>query len=212
MMAVADYIHDPDEIYRQSFATVEREARLDRLPEAMRPLAMRLIHSCGMIDILDDLDFSGGAAEAGIAALKTERPVVHCDVEMVKAGITRKFLPPETRLVCTLNEQEVSDRAKAIGNTRSAAAVEFWEELEGSIVVIGNAPTALFHLLDRIAAGEAKPALIIGIPVGFIGAAESKAALAGNELGLEFVTVHGRRGGSAMAASIVNALASGLKS
>ena len=207
-MSVTEYIKDPAEIYRQSFATVEREARLVDLPENMRPVATRLIHSCGMIDILDDLDFSNGAVAAGKKALIEGRPI-YTDVEMVKAGIIEKFLPAKNNLICTLNEAQIPDHAQKIGNTRSAAAVDFWEDLAGSIVVIGNAPTALFRILERIEEGAPKPALIIGIPVGFIGAAESKQALSANSSDLEFITVHGRRGGSAMASSVVNALCVG---
>lgn len=208
-MINSNYIKDPAEIYRQSFATVDREAGLDRLPHSMRPVATRLIHSCGMIDVIEDLEFSEGAVKSGQKALADGRPI-YTDVEMVKSGIIEKFLPKSNRLICTLNHAETPDHAKAIGNTRSAAAVDFWYELEGSIVVIGNAPTALFHLLERLENCAPQPALIIGIPVGFIGAVESKQALSANSSGLEFITVHGRRGGSAMASSVVNALAGGL--
>ncbi len=208
-MSVAEYIKDPAEIYRQSFATVEREAGLGDLPEEMRPIATRLIHSCGMIDILDDLAFSKNAVASGKSALEQGRPI-YTDVEMVKAGIIEKFLPANNRLVCTLNEAQIQDHAQKIGNTRSAAAVDFWKDLTGSIVVIGNAPTALFRILERIEEGAPKPALIVGIPVGFIGAAESKQALSANSSDLEFITVHGRRGGSAMASSVINALCVGV--
>ncbi len=201
------YVRDPAEIYAQSFATVEREADLSRLPANMRSVATRLIHSCGMIDILDDLDFSENAAASGIDGFRNGATVL-CDVEMVKAGIIPGFLPAGTKVICTLNDERVPEHAKIIGNTRSAAAIDFWkEDLEGAIVVIGNAPTALFRLLELIEAGAPKPALVIGIPVGFIGAAESKQALAENSSDIEFITVHGRRGGSAMASSVVNALA-----
>lgn len=203
-----DYIKDPAEIYRQSFATVESEAKLDLLPQEMRSIATRLIHSCGMIDVIDDLQFSVSAVDAGKKALAGGKSI-YTDVEMVKAGIIERFLSANNQLICTLNQPQVPDHAKQINNTRSAAAVDFWDELEGSIVVIGNAPTALFRLLERIQGGAAKPALVIGIPVGFIGAAESKQALSENTLGLEFITVHGRRGGSAMASSVVNALCVG---
>lgn len=207
-MSVADYIKDPAEIYRQSFATVEREAELGKLPDIMRAVATRLIHSCGMIDVLDDLEFSKNAVEAGNQSLGGGKPI-YTDVEMVKAGIIEKFLPAKNKLICTLNEPQIPNHAKQIGNTRSAAAVDFWDDLEGSIVVIGNAPTALFRLLERVEEGAPKPALVIGIPVGFIGAAESKQALSKNASGLEFITVHGRRGGSAMASSVVNGLTVG---
>jgi len=205
-----EYVRDPAEIYRQSFATVEREAELSILPEDMRPVATRLIHSCGMTDILKDLVFSDKAIESGKKAMQAGCPV-YCDVEMVKAGITSKFLPANNQLICTLNDPRVPDHAMEISNTRSAAAVDFWEHMEGSIVVIGNAPTALFRLLERLEEGAMKPALVIGIPVGFIGAAEAKHALAHNNSGLEFITVHGRRGGSAMASSVVNGLNMGTR-
>ncbi len=208
-MSVASYIKDPAEIYRQSFATVEREAELDSLPENMRSVATRLIHSCGMVDVVKDLQFSPSAVSNGKKALASGKPIF-ADVEMVKAGIIEKFLPSNNKLICTLNDKTVPNHAKAISNTRSAAAVDLWDALEGSIVVIGNAPTALFRVLERVEEGAPKPALVIGIPVGFIGAAESKEALSENTLGLEFITVHGRRGGSAMASSVVNALAGGL--
>lgn len=202
-----DYIRDPNEIYRQSFATVSAEADLGRLPTSMRAVATRLIHSCGMVDLIDDLAFSDYAVGAGRAALIDGVPIF-CDVEMVRAGIIESFLPARNETRCLLNDPRVADHAKEISNTRSAAAVDFWDQtLEGAIVVIGNAPTALFRLLERVAEGAGKPALVIGIPVGFIGAVEAKQALAENNLDLEFITVHGRRGGSAMASSVVNALA-----
>jgi len=205
-MSKLDYIRDPAEIYRQSFATVESEADLSGLSDPMRRVATRLIHSCGMIDILEDIAFSDKAAEAGVAALETGC-TVFCDVEMVKSGIIERNLPSPARLVCTLNDRRAEHHGKQTSNTRSAAAVDFWEGLEGSICVIGNAPTALFRLLERMDEGAGTPALIIGMPVGFIGAAESKSELATNSRGAAFITVHGRRGGSAMASSVVNALA-----
>ncbi len=207
-MTPLDYIRDPAEIYRQSFATVEAEAGLDRLPQDMIPIAKRLIHSCGMIDVIDDLAFSPDAVKSGLEALAAGAGI-YTDVEMVKAGIIEKFLPVGNEVMCTLNDPRVPDHAMESGNTRSAAAVDFWHSLSGSIVVIGNAPTALFRLLERLVEGADKPALVIGIPVGFVGAIESKQALAENTLGLEFVTVHGRRGGSAMASSVVNAICVG---
>ena len=204
-----DYIRDPAEIYRQSFATVGREAGLSRLPDAMRPVATRLIHACGMVDLIDDLAFSEGSAELGTAALVRGRPI-YCDVEMVRAGIIERHLPNNNPLLCTLNDSRVPEIAATSGNTRSAAAVELWDDLDGAIAVIGNAPTALFRLLERIQEGAAKPALVVGIPVGFVGAVESKQALAEFGSEIAFITVHGRRGGSAMASSVVNALAAGL--
>ncbi|MEZ5870811.1 MAG: precorrin-8X methylmutase [Nitratireductor sp.] len=209
MAPVPDHIRDPAEIYRQSFAIVEAEADLARLPAAMRGVALRLIHSCGMPDIVDDLAFSAGAAEAGRAALGAGK-AVFCDVEMVKAGIIASRLPADNPLICTLNDPQAAEIGKRTQYTRSAAGVELWrEQLSGSIVVIGNAPTALFHLLELIDNGWPKPALIIGMPVGFVGAAESKAELAADPRGCDFILVHGRRGGSAMASSVVNALCSG---
>ncbi len=201
-----DYIRDPAEIYRQSFATVEREADLSKLSAEMGKVATRLIHSCGMVDILNDLAFSENAALAGIEALKSGA-AVYCDVEMVKAGVIERNLPSPSRLVCTLNDRRAGHHGKESNNTRSAAGVDYWDDLAGSICVIGNAPTALFRLLERLDDGASKPALIIGIPVGFIGAVESKVELAKDPRGCDFITVHGRRGGSAMASSVVNALA-----
>ena len=209
-MSVFDYITDPAEIYRQSFSIVETEAGLERLPASMRPVATRLIHSCGMVDVVDDLEFSEGAADAGVNALR-QGCAIFTDVEMVKSGIIQRLLPSNNPVICTLNNEGVSDHAKTINNTRSAAAVDFWDDrLAGSVVVVGNAPTALFRILERISEGAPKPALIIGIPVGFVGAIESKQALGANRSDIAFITVHGRRGGSAMASSVINALAGGL--
>ncbi len=201
-----DYIRDPAEIYRLSFETVEREVAMERYSAAMQRVVTRLVHSCGMTNIVEDLDFSDSAAEAGVTALQSDC-AVYCDVEMVKAGIIERNLPGASRLVCTLNDKRAGVYGKAARNTRTASAVDFWDELEGSICVIGNAPTALFRLLERVDEDGVKPALIIGIPVGFIGAVESKRELADNPRGSQFITVHGRRGGSAMASSVVNALA-----
>jgi precorrin-8X/cobalt-precorrin-8 methylmutase len=161
-----------------------------------------------MTDVIDDLVFSNDAGTAGREALKQGASIL-CDARMVAEGITRARLPAENRVICTLNDASVPERARELGNTRSAAALELWRpDLEGSVVVIGNAPTALFHLLDMLDAGAPKPALILGFPVGFIGAAESKAMLAADSRGVPFVALRGRRGGSAMAAAAVNALAS----
>lgn len=201
-----DYIKDPAEIYRQSFETVEREANLDGLSPEMKRIAVRLIHSCGMVDLVDDLAFSQDAAKAGMDAL-SKGAAVYCDVEMVKSGIIERNLPSPARLVCTLNDPRARHYGLKSDNTRSAAGVDFWDDLEGSICVIGNAPTALYRLLERIDEGKGKPALIVGIPVGFIGAAESKTELSENARGCEFITIQGRRGGSAMASSVINALA-----
>ncbi|KAA9007051.1 precorrin-8X methylmutase [Histidinibacterium aquaticum] len=202
------YLTDPAAIYAESFATVRREARLDRFPPAMEPVVVRLIHACGMVEIADRLAFSPRAAEVGQAALAAGAPVL-CDCEMVASGLIRRILPDGTEVRVTLNDPSVPDLARQLGTTRSAAAVELWREhLAGAVVAIGNAPTALFHLLERLDEGWPKPALILGFPVGFVGAAESKAELASDPRGCEFIALRGRRGGSAMASAAVNALAS----
>ncbi|WP_186126151.1 precorrin-8X methylmutase [Burkholderia gladioli] len=202
-----DYLRDGQEIYRQSFATIRSEADLSAIPADLEKLAVRVIHACGMVDIVADLRFSAGAGQAGRDALAAGAPIL-CDARMVAEGITRARLPAANPVRCTLGEAEVPALAALLGNTRSAAALELWRPwLAGSVVVIGNAPTALFHLLDMLDAGAPKPALILGFPVGFIGAAESKAALAADSRGVPYVVVNGRRGGSAMAAAAVNALA-----
>ncbi len=204
------YERDPAAIYAQSFATVREEARLDRFPTGMARLATRLIHSCGMVEIADRLAFSEGAFEAGEAALRAGAPIL-ADCEMVGAGIIRRYLPAGNEIVVTLNDPAVPNRARRIGNTRSAAAIELWgDRLDGAVVAIGNAPTALFHLLELLDGGAPRPAVILGFPVGFVGAAEAKAELAQNPRNAGFVTLRGRRGGSAMAAAAVNALAAGL--
>jgi precorrin-8X/cobalt-precorrin-8 methylmutase len=203
-----DYIRDGQAIYRASFATIRAETNLDAIPPDLEKLAVRVIHACGMTDVIDDLVFSDGAGTAGREALKQGAPIL-CDARMVAEGITRARLPADNRVICTLNDASVHGRARELGNTRSAAALELWRpDLEGSVVVIGNAPTALFYLLDMLDAGAAKPALILGFPVGIIGAAESKAMLATDSRGVPFVALRGRRGGSAMAAAAINALAS----
>lgn len=207
---VMRYEHDPAAIYAESFATVRREARLDRFPEGLQAMAIRLIHACGMIDVADRLAFSPAAWSAGRAAMLAGAPVL-CDCEMVAAGVIRRSLPAANEVIVTLNADDVPDRARKIGNTRSAAAVELWApHLDGAVVAIGNAPTALFHLLELLDAGAPKPAVILGFPVGFVGAAESKAELAARPRGCDFVALRGRRGGSAMASAAVNALAAGL--
>ncbi|ARE84516.1 precorrin-8X methylmutase [Roseovarius mucosus] len=204
------YEKNPSAIYEMSFATVRQEARLDRFGPGMESLAIRLIHACGMVEVADRLAFSSGAYAAGHAALQAGAPVL-CDCEMVGAGIIRRYLPCNNEVIVTLNDPRVPGIAAEIGNTRSAAAVELWaERLEGAVVAIGNAPTALFHLLELLDNGAPRPALILGFPVGFVGAAESKAELADNPRGCEFVALRGRRGGSAMASAAVNALSAGL--
>ena len=205
---MSDYIRDGQAIYRESFATIRAEADLSRIPADLEKLAVRVIHACGMVDVVADLAFSAGAGVAGRTALANGAPVL-CDAKMVTYGITRSRLPADNAVICTLDDPAVPTLAREMGNTRSAAALELWRpHLAGSVVAIGNAPTALFHLLDMIAAGAPRPALVLGFPVGFVGAAESKAQLAAESHGVPFVVVHGRRGGSAMAAAAVNALAS----
>lgn len=203
-----DYIRDGQEIYRNSFAIIRSEANLARIPADLEKLAVRVIHACGMVDVIDDLRFSAGAGAAGRAALAGGAPIL-CDARMVAEGITRARLPADNKVICTLGDPSVPTMARELGNTRSAAALELWRpHLSGSVVVIGNAPTALFYLLEMLDAGAPRPALILGFPVGFVGAAESKALLAEDSRGVPYVIVQGRRGGSAMAAAAVNALAS----
>ncbi len=204
------YLKDPAAIYAESFATVRREARLDRFPDDLQPLVTRLIHSCGMVEIADRLAFSPDLDGMARKGLEQGAPIF-CDCEMVAAGIIRRYLPAENAVIVTLNDPAVPDIAADMGTTRSAAAVELWRDrIEGAVVAIGNAPTALFHLLEKLDEGWPKPAAILGFPVGFVGAAESKAELAANPRGCEFITLKGRRGGSAMASAAVNALAAGL--
>jgi len=202
-----DYIRDGDEIYRRSFAIIRSEANLNSLSADLVSVAVRLIHTCGMTDIITDLAASVNAVAAGRAALIAGKPIL-CDSQMVAEGITRKRLPAENPVICTLHHPEVPALAKEVGNTRSATAMEMWyPHMENAVIAIGNAPTALFRLLEMLDAGAPKPAVILGFPVGFVGAAESKAALAEDSRGVPFITIHGRRGGSAMAAAAVNAIA-----
>lgn len=202
-----DYQRNGDEIYRQSFATIRAESDLSGIPADLQKLAVRVIHACGMVDAATDLRFSVGAGDAGRQAIANGAPIL-CDAQMVAYGVTRTRLPADNQVICTLQDPRVPGLAREMGNTRSAAALELWRDhLAGSVVAIGNAPTALFHLLDMIDAGAPRPALILGFPVGFIGAAESKALLAADSRGIPFVVLQGRRGGSAMAAAAVNALA-----
>jgi precorrin isomerase len=202
-----DYIRDGDEIYRRSFSIIRSEANLNSLSPDLVSVAVRLIHTCGMTDIITDLAASADAVAAGRAALIAGKPIL-CDSQMVAEGITRKRLPAENPVICTLHHPEVPPLAQKVGNTRSAAAMELWiPHMDGAVIAIGNAPTALFRLLEMLDAGARKPAVILGFPVGFVGAAESKAALAEDSRGVPFITIHGRRGGSAMAAAAVNAIA-----
>ena len=199
------YERDAATIYERSFAIIRAEVDMARFPGAMAPVALRVIHACGMTEIAPDLAFSPGAAEAGKVAL-AERATVFVDASMVAHGIVPAHLPAANKIVCTLHDARTAPRAKRFHITRSAAAVDLWDErLAGAVVAIGNAPTALFRLLERIAEGAPKPALVLGFAVGFVGAVESKAALI--ELGLPHIALRGRRGGSGMAAAAVNALA-----
>jgi precorrin-8X/cobalt-precorrin-8 methylmutase len=201
-----EYEKDGTEIYRRSFATIRAEADLSGLPADVARVAVRMIHACGMVDLVDDLGYSSEVVAAARKALDGGAPVL-CDAEMVAAGVTRRRLPAGNEVVCTLRDPRVPELAGQLGTTRSAAALDLWgDRLGGAVVAIGNAPTALFRLLEMIAAGAPRPAAVIGIPVGFIGAAESKDALAASDL--EHLIVRGRRGGSAITAAAVNALAS----
>ena len=204
---VRDYLRDPDAIYERSFALIRREAALDRVPGELGPLAVRLIHACGMVDLVGDLAWSEGAAAAGRAALRSGAPVL-VDGAMVDAGIARGRLPAGNAVICTLNDLRTAELAAARGTTRSAAAVELWaDRLDGAVVAIGNAPTALFRLLELLDDGAPAPALVLGFPVGLVGAAEAKQALIEHCPVVPHVALRGRRGGSALAAAAVNALA-----
>ncbi|NUS90672.1 MAG: precorrin-8X methylmutase [Streptomyces sp.] len=205
---VFDYEKDGAAIYRGSFATIRAEADLGGLPTDVGQVAVRMIHACGMVDLVQDLAYSPQVVARARAALRAGAPVL-CDAHMVASGVTRKRLPADNDVVCTLSDPGVPELARRMGTTRSAAALELWRDrLEGAVVAIGNAPTALFHLLELVEAGAPRPAAVIGVPVGFIGAAESKEALAGHPAALDHLVVRGRRGGSAIAAAAVNAIAS----
>ncbi|MEU9790305.1 precorrin-8X methylmutase [Streptomyces sparsogenes] len=205
---VFDYEKDGAAIYRASFATIRAEAELDGLPADVSQVAVRMIHACGMVDLVQDLAYTPGVVARARAALRSGAPVL-CDAHMVASGVTRKRLPADNEVLCTLSDPSVPELARRMGTTRSAAALELWRDrLEGAVVAIGNAPTALFRLLEMIEQGAPRPAAVIGVPVGFIGAAESKEALAGHPAALDHLVVRGRRGGSAIAAAAVNAIAS----
>lgn len=202
-----DYIRDGAEIYRRSFAIIRAEADLARFPPEEEKVAVRVIHAAGMVEVAADLAFAPGAVAAAKAALEAGAPVI-CDSRMVANGITRARLPASNEIVCTLDDPSVPTLALTIGNTRTAAAMMLWgERLKGAVVAIGNAPTALFHLFEMLDAGAPRPAAVIGMPVGFVGAAESKEALIADGR-VPYIVVCGRKGGSAMAAATVNALAS----
>ena len=203
---MSDYIRDGAEIYKRSFATIRAEADLSRFPGDVARVVVRMIHSCGMTDLPASVGYSPGIVRAARTALLHGAPVL-CDAQMVASGITRRRLPAANEVICTLGDPSVPGVAAELGTTRSAAALSLWEpRLAGAVVAIGNAPTALFRLLELVGAGAGRPAAVFGIPVGFIGAAESKEALAVS--GLEYLVVHGRRGGSAMTVAAVNAVAS----
>ena len=202
------YEKDGAAIYRASFATIRAEADLGDASPVLARTLVRMIHACGMTDLPRDVAASPGAAESGREALRAGAPIL-CDSAMVVAGITRARLPRDNAVRCALHDDGIADLARRLGTTRSAAAFETLRgDLAGAVIAIGNAPTALFHMLEMCAAGAPLPALVLGFPVGFIGAAESKAALAANALGIPLITLHGRRGGSAIASAAVNALAS----
>ncbi|MFF5113844.1 precorrin-8X methylmutase [Streptosporangium sp. NPDC000509] len=203
-----DYVRDGAEIYRRSFATIRTEADLDGLPADVARVAVRMIHACGMVDLVSDLRWSPGVVASAREALQAGAPVL-CDATMVASGVTRRRLPAGNEVICTLGDPRVPELAARLGTTRSAAALELWRDrLQGSVVAIGNAPTALFRLLEMVEEGAGRPAAVLGVPVGFIGAAESKQALAEHPARLEHLVVNGRRGGSAMTAAAVNAIAS----
>ncbi|MGK5629772.1 precorrin-8X methylmutase [Streptomyces sp. URMC 123] len=203
-----DYEKDGAAIYRQSFATIRAEADLGGLPPDVSQVAVRMIHACGMVDLVQDLVYSPGVIASARAALRAGAPIL-CDAAMVASGVTRKRLPADNDVICTLSAPGVPELAARMGTTRSAAALELWRDrMAGAVVAVGNAPTALFRLLEMIEEGAPRPAAVIGVPVGFIGAAESKEALAGHPAGLDHLVVRGRRGGSAMAAAAINAIAS----
>ncbi|MFE2183171.1 precorrin-8X methylmutase [Streptomyces sp. NPDC059455] len=208
---VFDYEKDGAAIYRASFATIRAEADLGGLPAEVSQVAVRMIHACGMVDLVKDLAYTPEVVSRARAALRSGAPVL-CDARMVASGVTRKRLPADNEVICTLTDPAVPELARRMGTTRSAAALELWRDrLEGAVVAVGNAPTALFRLLEMIeegGAGAPRPAAVIGVPVGFIGAAESKEALAGHPAALDHLVVHGRRGGSAIAAAAINAIAS----
>ena len=201
------YLRDGAAIYQKSFAIIRAEADLSAFSPEEAEVAVRMIHACGQVDAAHHIAFGNGLVAAARAALAAGAPIL-CDAEMVAHGITRARLPAQNEVICTLRDARVPALAEKLGTTRSAAALDLWgERLAGSVVAIGNAPTALFRLLEMMDAGARKPAAILGVPVGFVGAAESKAALAANGHGIPWLIVRGRMGGSAMTAAAVNALA-----
>jgi precorrin-8X/cobalt-precorrin-8 methylmutase len=207
MMTEYDYIRDGDAIYRKSFAIIRAEADLSAFSDEEAEVAIRMIHACGLVEATEHFRFSPDFVAAARGALMAGKPIL-CDAQMVAHGVTRARLPANNEVICTLRDPQVPELAKKVGNTRSAAALELWlEHMEGAVVAIGNAPTALFYLLEMLDRGCPKPAAIIGMPVGFVGAAESKEALAESPHQIPYAIVRGRMGGSAMTAAAVNALA-----
>jgi precorrin-8X/cobalt-precorrin-8 methylmutase len=207
MMTDYDYIRDGDAIYRKSFAIIRAEADLSAFSDEEAEVAIRMIHACGLVEATEHFRFSPDFVAAARGALMAGKPIL-CDAQMVAHGVTRVRLPAANAVICTLRDPQVPELAKKVGNTRSAAALELWaDHMEGAVVAIGNAPTALFYLLEMLDRGCPKPAAIIGMPVGFVGAAESKEALAESPHKIPFAIVRGRMGGSAMTAAAVNALA-----
>lgn len=207
MTATYDYVREGAEIYRRSFAIIRAETNLARFSAAEEPVVVRMVHACGLVELADDVEMSADFAGSARAALQGGAPIL-CDSKMVANGITKARLPANNAIICTLDDARVPGIAAAIGNTRSAAAMDLWRDhLGGSVVAIGNAPTSLFRLLEMLDAGAPKPAAVIGLPVGFVGAAESKEALAADKR-VPYLIVRGRKGGSAMAVAAVNALAS----
>jgi precorrin-8X/cobalt-precorrin-8 methylmutase len=205
-MTTYDYIREGDAIYQKSFAIIREEADLSAFSADQADIAVRMIHACGLVEAAAHFRFSPDFVSKARGALHAGKPIF-CDAEMVAHGITRARLPADNPVICTLRDSRTIELAKTIGNTRSAAALDLWDEMEGAVVAIGNAPTALFRLLEMLDAGAPRPAAIIGMPVGFVGAAESKEALMESAYGVPYAIVRGRMGGSAMTAAAVNALA-----
>lgn len=202
-----DYVRDGDAIYERSFAIIREEAELGRFSGEEADVAVRMIHACGLVEAAFAIDFAPDLVRAARSALQAGAPIL-CDAQMVAHGVTRARLPAQNEVVCTLRDPAVPGLAERLGTTRSAAALELWrDKMDGAVIAIGNAPTALFRLLEMLDAGAPRPAAILGIPVGFVGAAESKDALAGGDHGVPWLVVRGRLGGSAMTAAAVNALA-----
>lgn len=208
MKRMHDYVRDGAEIYRQSFATIRAEADLSRFAPDVAQVVVRMIHAVGEIDLTETIGYTPAVVTSARRALNSGAPIL-CDANMVAAGITRRRLPSDNEVLCTLSDPRVPELAKRMDTTRTAAALELWgDKLDGAVVAIGNAPTALFHLMEMLAAGAPKPAAIVGGPVGFIGAAESKEDLIAADLGVEYLVVRGRRGGSPITVAAVNAIAS----